>query len=313
MDRSYAKKVIGKSVRRALPGLFRALDRKAEVRRMDNVEAVLADTAAPNVDAAVADFGRLQVEYPPRGEYGYDPRSTWVRAADRVRGLLALDGIEEPGCRILEVACGDGMAGYLMHGYGHRVQLTDLEDWRDGRARELPFEASDLAIGLPFPDAHFDLVCSYNAFEHFPDPALAFREMLRVCRPGGLMYFEFGPLYASPWGLHAYRSLRMPYPQFLFPIPYILDKLAEIGIQDLGRERTELQPMNEWRVEQFWRLWRSGGCEIISERELRDHSHLGLVQRYPECFRGRGLSIDDLIVQALFVTLRRSAASVEPR
>lgn len=294
---------------RFLSRIFESIDTRSFVQRLEGVKEILSDCSTPDNSLACADFDKLQSEHPIRPEYGYDPVSTWKRAAERVTGLVSLDGMGNPGRRVLEVACGDGMAGFMLKGYGHEVQLTDLEDWREPRAKEIPFEPCDLGVCLPFADDRFDLVVSYNAFEHFPDPALALKEIVRTCRPVGLMYFEFGPLYASPWGLHAYRSLRMPYPQFLFPREFVLEKLREIGMRDLGRERTELQPMNEWRVGQFETLWESSGCEIISRREYRDDSHLDLVLRYPQCFRGRCLSVDDLCVQALFVCLRKPGKS----
>jgi len=40
---------------------------------------------------------------------------------------------------------------------------------------------------LPFPDASFDGVVSYNALHHVDDPRRAITEMFRVCRPGGLV------------------------------------------------------------------------------------------------------------------------------
>lgn len=165
--------------------------------------------------------------------------------------------------------------------------------------------AADLAVGLPFSDAEFDLVYSYNAFEHFPNPAHAYSEFARVCKPGGLMHFEFDPLFASPWGLHAYRSIHMPYPQFLFNMDFLTAKLAEIGINDLGRERVELQPMNRWRRDQFKALWENGAGRILTYKEYRDFSHLDMVVRFPDCFRGLGLTVDDLTVHGIVVTIER--------
>jgi SAM-dependent methyltransferase len=53
---------------------------------------------------------------------------------------------------------------------------------------------------LPFPDDHLDLVTSNGSFDHFTDAErrLAFREIERCLRPGGLFlfaceYFDFDP------------------------------------------------------------------------------------------------------------------------
>ena len=42
---------------------------------------------------------------------------------------------------------------------------------------------------LPFADATFDVVMSRGAIQHTANPRQALRELLRVCRPGGLLYF----------------------------------------------------------------------------------------------------------------------------
>lgn len=42
-----------------------------------------------------------------------------------------------------------------------------------------------LVEDMPFPDGSFDIVFSRLAFHHFPNPAAAFHEMVRVLKPGG--------------------------------------------------------------------------------------------------------------------------------
>jgi hypothetical protein len=41
---------------------------------------------------------------------------------------------------------------------------------------------------MTFPDASFDLVCSWSAFEHIERPRTALAELARVLRPGGIAY-----------------------------------------------------------------------------------------------------------------------------
>lgn len=45
------------------------------------------------------------------------------------------------------------------------------------------------ADALPFPDRSFDVAVSRMGAMFFPDPVLAFREMLRVTKPGGVLTF----------------------------------------------------------------------------------------------------------------------------
>ena len=121
---------------------------------------------------------------------------------------------------------------------------------RSGRVSRLPFDLRDLRKGGPpsfrsrrqtavrrclINDASFDIVSSFDSFEHMPDPEAALDQIVRVTRQGGLIFLDFGPLYASAWGLHAYRSLRMPFPQFLFSPEFINLRLEELGIPDWAR------------------------------------------------------------------------------
>jgi SAM-dependent methyltransferase len=54
---------------------------------------------------------------------------------------------------------------------------------------------------LPFADAVADVSFSSNVLEHVADPYRLVGELLRVTRPGGLLYLSFTVWY-SPWGGH---------------------------------------------------------------------------------------------------------------
>ena len=54
---------------------------------------------------------------------------------------------------------------------------------------------------LPVGDGDADVVFSSNVLEHVPDPMGLIEEMIRVTRPGGLVYLSYCNWY-SPWGGH---------------------------------------------------------------------------------------------------------------
>lgn len=54
---------------------------------------------------------------------------------------------------------------------------------------------------LPFADAVADVTFSSNVLEHVAEPMRLVDEMVRVTRPGGLLYVSFTAWY-SPWGGH---------------------------------------------------------------------------------------------------------------
>ena len=280
-------------------------------RRDRALVRILASPEPRDTRRAEADAAELQRREFPRSAYAYDPDSIWKRATERAEALTRAAGLAAPGKRILEVGAGDGMVGERLAAAGHRCELVDVEDWRDERAKGVPFRRVDSCAGLPFPDGEFDLVYSFNAFEHLLDPAAAFAEILRVLRPGGSVYLSFNPLFCSPWGLHAYHTLNMPYPQFLFSEPFLGRLLAGHGIVDLGKARTELQPLNRWKPAQYRALWRRPACRIVSETVARDFSASSIIREYPESFRGLGLTPDDVTASGIVVLLRKNGAEGE--
>ncbi|MEM1422996.1 MAG: class I SAM-dependent methyltransferase, partial [Planctomycetota bacterium] len=62
------------------------------------------------------------------------------------------------------------------------------------------------ATDTGLPDASFDLVYSFDSFEHFDDPHLAVREAVRLLMPGGFLYISLHHLSAED-GYHDVRII----------------------------------------------------------------------------------------------------------
>jgi hypothetical protein len=82
-------------------------------------------------------------------------------------------------------------------------------------------------------------------------------------------------------------------------------RLQELGMYDLGRRMTSLRPLNRWCVGQFCELWSRSACAIELCLKPRDERFIGIVERYPAAFQGRGLTIDDLAMHGIQFVLRR--------
>lgn len=104
----------------------------------------------------------------------------------------AIDRLDLPGRRVLEVGCGLGADLARIAARGADVTGIDLAPRAAALARAhlesrgLPGRTM-VADGerLPFPDATFDLVWSFGVLHHAPDTRRALAEVGRVLRPGG--------------------------------------------------------------------------------------------------------------------------------
>jgi len=104
-------------------------------------------------------------------------------------------------CRKLVVA---DIVNYSALYEGRFLQLLAEKHARHNRAFDLSkvvFVESDAQKQI-FRDGLFDLVVSFNTFEHVPDPGAALRETLRVAKPGALVYLQFDPIWTSSAGNH---------------------------------------------------------------------------------------------------------------
>jgi ubiquinone/menaquinone biosynthesis C-methylase UbiE len=100
----------------------------------------------------------------------------------------------EPGMEVLDVACGTGNATIPAARVGARVTGLDQLPGLLATARE---RAADAMVevtwvegdveAMPFGDASFDRVVSTVGHMFAPDHGRTAAEMLRVCRPGGVI------------------------------------------------------------------------------------------------------------------------------
>lgn len=110
------------------------------------------------------------------------------------------------GKRVLDVGCGNG---YVLSRYARcganvvGVDLTDTAVRLSRRRFALAHLAGDFhqidGVHLPFPDDHFDIVCSMGVLHHIADPRPTVAEMHRVLRPGGhvivMLYYRYSHKY----------------------------------------------------------------------------------------------------------------------
>ncbi len=107
--------------------------------------------------------------------------------SNRIHGYDAAQGR-----RVLDIGCGNGyvLAQYARHGAEvHGIDLTETALRLSRRRFELAglsgeFRRTD-GDAVPYPDAHFDIVCSMGVLHHIENPRPILTEIARVLRPGG--------------------------------------------------------------------------------------------------------------------------------
>lgn len=261
--------------------------------------------AAPSSPAylAMTDLQRLQDRYPSAAEYGYSPELVAQRGIGRCQQLLRLPGARNAR-RFLELGCWDGMVSAALAARGKDTTAVDSRsDGFDERARSSGVALRKMdAAQLSLADESFDFVFSYDAFEHFASPAQVLQEALRVTRPGGHVYLEFGPLYFSAYGEHAYRTIRVPYCQFLFT-----EATLHTFADQAGLPRIDFAHVNRLSLQDYRDIWAQ--CAPIAQRvqyrETANLAHLALLRRYPSCFAAKSTRFEDFTVSGISVLLRK--------
>ena len=93
-----------------------------------------------------------------------------------------------PGVRLLEIGSGTGAMLQTLLDEGAEAQGVELRQDLIDQARHhfgpLPLERVD-GTSLPFADGSFDVVASFDVFEHIPDSDAHLQEVRRVLKPAG--------------------------------------------------------------------------------------------------------------------------------
>lgn len=286
-------------VRNAWGHLYGALKvhraRKAFERCTDST----ARSFLPNDAIAVL----MHQGYRPPEPVRYDAEGLLERANEKVAQLSRV--IDWSGVRTaLELGCFDGMVAAALRGRGIEAYGLDITTAAadEGAARAgVSFLRSD-AEAIALLDQSIDLVYSFASFEHFPHPDRSVAEIHRVLGPGGHAYLSFGPLYFSPYGLHAYRQIPIPFCHLLFDEEGLHQWAEANGLPH------EWPFVNGWSLQRYRALWRSLPRDL-RVTSYREHATGGvgteLVAQHPQFFRSRVDDFDELLVAHVEVVLQK--------
>jgi ubiquinone/menaquinone biosynthesis C-methylase UbiE len=186
----------------------------------------------------------------------------WKCSEMEKRLLRHFDSARYDSSCILEIGCGPiGIINYINEGtlygldpledfYGSNETLTKL---RNKRVQYIVGSGEQ----IPFDDGSFDLVISDNVIDHVSDPNEVMREIYRVLKKGGLLYFVLN--VRTPYGAKFHRILS----KLLIDKghPQSFDMHSTQGLI----QRTRFSLLNEWISD--YRQARAGD---IASNSLKD-------------------------------------------
>ncbi|MGN6634664.1 MAG: class I SAM-dependent methyltransferase [Oryzihumus sp.] len=179
----------------------------------DNGSPVQTAATAEEVARAYEDNKLAQVLYHDWEAQTYDDKwsiSFDERCIDYARDrFVAIAGDRGwPYGRALELGAGTGFFSLNLKQAGvlDEVHVTDLSpgmvEAAKANATQLGFTVEGRvadAEGIPYEDDTFDVVVGHAVIHHIPDVEQAFREMLRVLKPGGRFVIAGEPTRIGDW------------------------------------------------------------------------------------------------------------------
>ncbi|BBD10003.1 class I SAM-dependent methyltransferase [Desulfovibrio ferrophilus] len=221
-----------------------------------------------------------------------------------------LDLIEEctqtkmQGRSYLDIGCGWGYNIDEAHRrkarYSAGIEIGQVrhKSWEErvGDTDDMKFILDDLHTH-DFQEQTFDIISSFNSFEHFDDPALILHRCSKIIAPQGLLLISFNPLFCAPMGSHKYRMINIPYVQNIFDDDIVSKYFFKKKVKD------PYPGLNRKRVREFESIL----CEDEHFSPLVFNKHTDYRFAWMKgCFRNEftDFSNDDLFISGITAVLK---------
>lgn len=166
-------------------------------------------------------------------------RAESIQSEEILRRIIAM-AHPKPDDTVLDVACGPGLvtcafARVVRNATGIDLTPAMLDQARAAQARQglrnLQWNLGD-ATTLPYPDKSFSIVCTRFSLHHIQDPALAVREMRRVCRAGGtVVVADSSPAGSKAEAFNAFERVRDPSHVRALPLEELAALIEAAGLE----------------------------------------------------------------------------------
>ncbi|HXX57179.1 MAG TPA: class I SAM-dependent methyltransferase [Thermodesulfovibrionales bacterium] len=199
------------------------------------------------------------------------------------------------GMTVLDIGAGQGMhAGFLAEHF-QDVYCSDIIDYtslyggeffkllqekyaRNGyriNLSKVHFIRAD-GMNLIFRDTFFDMIVSFNMFEHVPEPETVLKEMVRCAKDGGYIYIQFDPIWTADTGSHFFHRVPEPWAHLVYSDDEFVSKMRTSGAPESETEEYR-NAMNRKRVLYYrtliGNLVKRGDIHLISQEFWSGLSH----------------------------------------
>ena len=196
----------------------------------------------------------------PNVEKGIRESLSMQREEERIAIMRDVFGIQVKGKRILEIGSGLGTFNIVCQQNGGDCYGIEPDSMKVGVSLDLLDDARvsrnilrGVGEDLPFGDATFDLIVSFQVLEHTQIPEMVLQETVRVLKPGGYIHFVV-PNYNSFWEGH-YGIIWLPQ----FP-----RSLAKIYLRCAGRDADFLDEIQYTTPSRILKALARENVEIIN-------------------------------------------------
>ncbi len=189
--------------------------------------------------------------------------------------------------RVVDLGCGTGeISSRLAQSYAFREivgvdllqQNIDLAQSRHGHLAALRFERGD--VNQPhFPDHYFDLSLNRHLIQVIPNPHAMLREMKRITKPGGVLYFlaeDYGMIHCTNvhseprW--HRFQENLLDQGTDLMIGRKLPVMLRDLGLIDIDMTYLRIDSLNTERniLAGIFQNWCLGYAEFLAEHNQLD-------------------------------------------
>jgi GT2 family glycosyltransferase/ubiquinone/menaquinone biosynthesis C-methylase UbiE/glycosyltransferase involved in cell wall biosynthesis len=187
-----------------------------------------------------------------------------IRLEHYHRYTMALDLIKDKV--VLDIACGEGYGSFFMSDMARSVTGVDISNDAVKHATakynrsNLTFQQGS-ATALPFTDASFDVVISFETIEHLAEQEQMISELRRVLRPEGVLLISSPnrPVYSEESGEHnEFHVKELDFNEFDTLLKSKFDKITYFGQRILMG--SVIQALNNESM--AYRAWHDDGGRL---------------------------------------------------